>query len=108
MTQRSRFGATTLWQPRSTGRVILRTARQFAMHGVQIWRSGGGESHPEDVDTPVVGCLCYKALSEWHLGEIASSRRDHGRVDRTSEGTEGYARIGRGTSFCCASSPPRA
>jgi NACHT domain len=48
-------------------------ARQFAMHGVQIWRSGGGESHPEDVDTPVVGCLCYKALSEWHLGEIASS-----------------------------------
>ena len=48
------------------------TARQFAMHGVQIWRSGG-ESHPEDVDTPVVGCLCYKALSEWHLGEIASS-----------------------------------
>jgi hypothetical protein len=48
-------------------------ARQFAMHGVQIWRSGGGESHTEDVDTPVVGCLCYKALSEWHLGEIASS-----------------------------------
>ena len=48
-------------------------ARQFAMHGVQIWRSGGGESHPEDVDTPVVGCLCYKALSEWHLGEIVSS-----------------------------------
>jgi adenylate cyclase len=42
------------------------------MHGVQIWRSSG-ESHPEDVDTPVVGCLCYKALSEWHLGEIASS-----------------------------------
>ena len=26
----------------------------------------------EDVDTPVVGCLCYEAMSEWHLGEIAS------------------------------------
>ena len=48
------------------------SARQYAMHGVQIWRSGGGQSHPEDVDTPVVGCLCYKAFSEWHLGEIAS------------------------------------
>jgi hypothetical protein len=29
-------------------------------------------SHPEDVDTPVVGCLCYKGGAEWHLGEIAS------------------------------------
>jgi len=35
-------------------------------------RSGGGQSHPEDLDTPVVGCLCYEAFSEWHLGEIAS------------------------------------
>ena len=48
------------------------SSRQYAMRGVQIWRSGGVQSHPEDVDTPVVGCLCYKAYSEWHLGEIAS------------------------------------
>ena len=48
------------------------SARQYAMRGVQIWRSGGVQSHPEEVDTPVVGCLCYGALSEWHLGEIAS------------------------------------
>jgi tetratricopeptide (TPR) repeat protein len=48
------------------------SARQYAMHGVQIWRSGDGQSFPEDVDTPVVGCLCHGALSEWHLGEIAS------------------------------------
>jgi len=47
-------------------------SRQNAMRGVQIWRSGGGQSHPEDVDTPVVGCLCHMAFSEWHLGEIAS------------------------------------
>ena len=50
------------------------SARQYAMHGVQIWRSGDGQSHPEDVDTPVVGCLCHEALSEWHLGEIASCK----------------------------------
>ena len=48
------------------------SARQYAMDGLQIWRSGGAPSHPEDVDTPVVGCLCYKGGSEWHLGEIAS------------------------------------
>jgi tetratricopeptide (TPR) repeat protein len=48
------------------------SARQYAMDGVQIWRSGGAPSHPEDVDTPVVGTFCYKAGSEWHLGEIAS------------------------------------
>jgi tetratricopeptide (TPR) repeat protein len=62
------------------------SARQYAMHGVQIWRLGGGQSHPKDVeaharlfersnlsvDTPVVGCLCYQAFSEWHLGDLAS------------------------------------
>ena len=44
------------------------------MRGVRIWRSRNVQSHPEDVDTPVVACLCYKAYSEWHLGEIASCR----------------------------------
>ena len=48
------------------------SARQYAMRGVQIWRSGGVQSHAEDLDAPVVTCLCYEALSEWHLGEIAS------------------------------------
>ena len=40
-----------------------------------VFRSGargGGQSHPEDVDTPVVACLWYEAVSEWHLGEIVS------------------------------------
>jgi len=50
----------------------FKSARQYAMHGVQIWRSRGGQSYPEDLDPPVVGCLCYEAFSEWHLGEIAS------------------------------------
>src|SRR5260221_7520340 len=48
------------------------SARRYARHGVQIWRSGGVEFPPEDLDMPVVGCLCHGALSEWHLGEIAS------------------------------------
>ena len=42
------------------------------MHGLQIWRSGSVLSPAEDLDTPAVGCLFYGALSEWHLGEIAS------------------------------------
>ena len=48
------------------------TSRQHAMSGVRIWHSGNVQSHPEDYYTPAVGCLCYGALSEWHLGEIAS------------------------------------
>ena len=50
------------------------SARQYAMRAAQIWRSGSVQSHPEDLDTPVVGCLCYQAKSEWHLGEVASSK----------------------------------
>jgi hypothetical protein len=48
------------------------SARQYAMRGLQIWRSGSLQFHAEDYYTPAVGCLCYGALSEWHLGEIAS------------------------------------
>jgi serine/threonine protein kinase len=48
------------------------SGRQYAGHGVKIWRSGGIQSYAEDVHTPVVACLCYLTLSEWHLGEIAS------------------------------------
>jgi tetratricopeptide (TPR) repeat protein len=47
-------------------------SRQYAMRGLEIWRSGGVQSYAEDLFAPAVGCLCYGALSEWHLGEIAS------------------------------------
>jgi serine/threonine protein kinase/tetratricopeptide (TPR) repeat protein len=47
-------------------------SRQNAMRGIWIWRSGNVQSRPEDVDTPVVSCLGYKAYTDWHLGEIAS------------------------------------
>jgi len=51
------------------------SARQHAMCGVQIWGSRGVQSSVEQYHyTPVVGCLIYLAMSEWHLGEIASSQ----------------------------------
>ncbi len=48
------------------------TARQYAMRGVQIWRSGGVQSPVEEISTPEVICQCYEAITAWHLGEIAS------------------------------------
>ena len=48
------------------------TARQYAMRGVQIWRSAGVQYNAEDLDAPAVVCLCYEALCQWHVGEIAS------------------------------------
>jgi tetratricopeptide (TPR) repeat protein len=50
------------------------SARQYAMRGVQIWRSGGVQSPVEEIASPAVLFMCYGALSEWHLGEIASGR----------------------------------
>ena len=50
------------------------STRRYARLGVQLWRSGGVQSYAEDVDTPVVPCLCHGAHSEWHLGEMASCR----------------------------------
>jgi hypothetical protein len=48
------------------------SARQYASRGVEIWRSGNVQSYAEDFHSGVVGCLCYGAMSEWPLGEIAS------------------------------------
>jgi len=49
-------------------------ARQYATHGLQIWRSEGVPSPVEEFYAPPVICLVVEALSEWHLGEIASSK----------------------------------
>jgi predicted ATPase len=46
------------------------TSQQYAMRGLEIWRSGGVQSQVEGVSAPAVNCLCFKALSEWHFGEI--------------------------------------
>lgn len=49
-------------------------SRQYAMRGVQIWRSRSIHALVEELTGSVVTCLCEEAHSEWHLGEIASSR----------------------------------
>jgi hypothetical protein len=48
------------------------SARQYAMRGLQIWRSGSVHSTVQELFAPAVQCLVYKALSEWHFGEVAS------------------------------------
>jgi serine/threonine protein kinase/predicted ATPase len=47
-------------------------ARKYAKLGVEVWRSGGAQPHAEFLDPPVVVCLCYEAISEWHFGESSS------------------------------------
>jgi Protein kinase domain/NACHT domain len=49
-------------------------ARQYATRGIQIWRLGRVQSEVEEVTLNPVACLYYKALSEWHAGEIITSR----------------------------------
>jgi len=49
-------------------------ARQSAIRGLHIWRSGDAHSQVQQPDPPVIACLTDKAQSEWHLGEITSGR----------------------------------
>jgi hypothetical protein len=48
------------------------SARQYAMRGVRIWRSGGLPSLVEEPITPAIACLFYEALLEWHFAETTS------------------------------------
>src|SRR4029077_783937 len=49
------------------------SSRKYARHGVQIWRSGSVQTPvAEEIQAPVVLCLCYEAKCDWHFGEIAS------------------------------------
>jgi hypothetical protein len=45
---------------------------QYAMRAVQVWRSGGVQSYAEEHYTPIVNCMIYAAMCDWHLGEIVS------------------------------------
>ncbi|MBV9492456.1 MAG: protein kinase [Verrucomicrobia bacterium] len=47
-------------------------AQRHLMRGLELWRSGGVRSPVEEVDAPIVACLCYWARCKWHFGEIAS------------------------------------
>ena len=49
------------------------SSRKYARQGVQIWRSGSVQSPvAEEITAPVVMCLVYEAMSDWHFGETAS------------------------------------
>jgi predicted ATPase len=50
------------------------SAREYAMRGLQIWRSGSGRTRVEELTPPAILCLCLASLSEWHFGEFASCR----------------------------------
>jgi serine/threonine protein kinase len=50
----------------------FQVAREYAMRGVQIWRSRAAAFAVEDVETAAACCLCYDAVLVWHFGEIAS------------------------------------
>jgi hypothetical protein len=52
----------------------FRYARQHALRAVEIWRSGVPQSAVEEVIAPAVGSLCFDALSQWHLAQIASCK----------------------------------
>jgi tetratricopeptide (TPR) repeat protein len=49
------------------------SSRKYARHGIQIWRSGSVQFPvTEEIQAPVVNCLTYLAMCDWHFGEIAS------------------------------------
>jgi serine/threonine protein kinase len=50
------------------------TARQYALRGVEIWRSGRVQTLIEEMMASPVVCLIYEALSEWYLGATGSSQ----------------------------------
>jgi tetratricopeptide (TPR) repeat protein len=52
----------------------FKSAQEYAMRGLQIWRSGGVQSRIEEISAPAVLCLCIKAVTEWHVGAIASCK----------------------------------
>jgi tetratricopeptide repeat protein len=49
------------------------SSRKYARHGIQIWRSGSVQFPVAvEIQPPVVPCLIFEAMSDWHFGEITS------------------------------------
>jgi len=65
------------------------TARQYARRGVQLWRSGNVQFHPEQYFAPVVNCLIYAAMCDWHFRRDRLLPRADGGRDLNSKGAEG-------------------
>jgi len=54
----------------------FKTAYEYSMRGVLLSHPRCVDSAVEEISAPAIICLCYKAITEWHLGEIASSREN--------------------------------
>ena len=52
------------------------SARRYARRGVRLWRSRSATSPVEEVDVPVVTCLCVEGLIKWHFGKGVACRAD--------------------------------
>jgi hypothetical protein len=50
----------------------LEAASREAGHGVELWRGGVASFQVEEMNAPVVACLIFNGLCEWHFGQIAS------------------------------------
>jgi tetratricopeptide (TPR) repeat protein len=49
------------------------SSRKYARQGVQIWRSGSVQFPvAEEIQAPIVNCLVFEAMCDWHFGEIVS------------------------------------
>ena len=52
----------------------FKASQQYAMRGLEIWRSGRVQGQVGEVSAPAVSCLCFKAISERHFGETAACK----------------------------------
>jgi tetratricopeptide (TPR) repeat protein len=69
-------------------------ARQEATSGVRLWHSAVEKFQLEELDEPIIGCLCHKAFCAWHSGQIASARSTMGEailVAKRLKNTHGIA-----------------
>jgi predicted ATPase len=69
-------------------------AREEAASGVRLWHSGIEKSQLEELDEPIIACLCHKALCAWHWGQTAGARstmKEAILVAKRLENTHGIA-----------------
>jgi hypothetical protein len=75
-------------------------ARQYAIRGVELWRSGTVRSPIEQVDPPALVCLGHNALIQWHFGEIAFCQATMAEAISLAKELNDMHGLGRSTSFC--------
>jgi hypothetical protein len=50
----------------------LEAGQQYTRRAIRIWRSGVVRFVPEEVDVPIVSCLCHEAVFQLQFGDITS------------------------------------